>query len=87
VLCVSRFGLPGHFEAAGDLCGKNISGIRPYLKILRARSTARLIMEDGEEQTEGIFYGAIATKSYARTLRPPIPRIVYPADKPSHCVP
>jgi hypothetical protein len=61
MLCAPRFGLPGRFEAAGDLCvGKIIPRVRPYLKILGARSTARLIMEDGEERTEGTFYSAIA---------------------------
>jgi hypothetical protein len=39
---------------------KEIPRARPYLKILGAGSTARSIMEDGEEQTEGIFYSAIA---------------------------
>ena len=32
------------------MCGKNIPKARLYLKILRARLTARLIMEDGEER-------------------------------------
>jgi hypothetical protein len=44
VLGTSRFGLPGHFDITGDLyAGK----IRPYLKILGVRSTARLTTEDG----------------------------------------
>jgi len=34
---------------------ENIPRARPYLKILGARSTARLIMEDGEERAEGII--------------------------------
>ena len=41
-------------------CGKNIPRARLYLKILGARPTVRLIMEDGEEWTEGTFYSAIA---------------------------
>jgi hypothetical protein len=40
-------------------------------------------MEDGEEQTEGVFYGAIATKSYARTLgRPYLELCTRPISRP-----
>jgi hypothetical protein len=38
VLCTPRFGLLGHFEAAGDLCvGKKIPGAGIYLQILGAK--------------------------------------------------
>ena len=42
------------------MCEKNIPRARRYLKIPRVRSIARLIMDDSEAKTEGIFYSAIA---------------------------
>jgi hypothetical protein len=65
------------FEAVGDLCvGENIPRARPYLKILGTRSMARLIMEDGEERTEGIFYSAIAYENLCqKPPKPPYPEL------------
>jgi hypothetical protein len=49
---------------------------RPYLKNLRARSTARLTVKDGEERTEGIFYSAIALlKCMPEALSHPLPEL------------
>ena len=39
---------------------RGASSIADNIKAFGARSTVRLIMEDGEEWTEGTFYSAIA---------------------------
>ena len=69
-LYAPRFGLPGHFETAGDLCvGKICLRQDPCLKILGAGSTARLIMENGEERH--ILQCDCLMKSYARSPKLP----------------
>lgn len=55
------------------MCEKNIPRARRYLKIPRVRSIARLIMDDGEARTEGIFYSAIAyEKPMPESSKPPL---------------
>jgi hypothetical protein len=60
VLYASRFDLPDHFEATSDLCVGKIYLGRTLSQDSRGRVGGKLIMEDGEERTESIFYSAIA---------------------------
>jgi hypothetical protein len=60
VLYASRFDLPDHFEAASDLCAGKIYLGRTLSQDSRGKVGDKLLMEDGEERTEGISYSAIA---------------------------
>jgi hypothetical protein len=78
VLGAPRFGLPGHFDVTGDLCGENIPWVRLYLKVLGVRSTARLTIEDGpmvKNCQKAYSTVRLYMKSYARSPKPPLPEL------------